>query len=923
MKFRYDRKGALDSLILPALLYGSLALIVVALIFPKYVLLKHGALVGLGIFAAWRYGWMLLNYSRAFLYARFYYPVLKRKIDALPLHKRYPKYLFFMIPSYREDFWVTAETFRAIFDACVTIPSKVTIVIATGSAKEDALIRKMARAYRHKKEVKLIFMHQNSGKRLAMGHALRAIARIWHKEVTNDPDSVTIFMDGDSYIEKGFLRKLLPFFAISSKIGAVTTNEVAFIDTKNSWYRDWFNLKFGQRHILFQSHALSKKVLTLTGRLSAYRTSIVVEEAFIRQVEHDIILSAIHGKFRFLMGDDKSTWYYLLKHGWEMLYLPDLLCITLESRDGSFLKLSRTLPYRWFGNTLRNNSRALALGPRKTGWFIWYAIFDQRLVMWTSLVGISSAIILSLFVSPWYLLFFLVWIVLVRLFQLFVIALGGHYVSWRSLPLILYTQWVGALVKIRAFYNLSDQNWSKNSDIQSGSKDRVHIDHPLVAVMPKIMMAVGVGSFILLLLLSHGVLRLPDTLAIFLHDRFETVDSSALNAYENHFPISSKMGEGRYEIFHLSKYGVSTSGHRNGAIISSLIAASDPKRHLILILPPGEIPLYQPIVIRRSHVTLTGSAEEDTLLHSFIKGSNKNGVIRVAGKRGRRVGYTTQSIYRNQSAFGIDAPKELTQYLLLRQPNDRSFVHGVLGARNWYRKYPYLRQEIVALLDYDPQKSVLYTKKPVLTDFSGGKSEVIATEMVEDVILKNFTLLQEGPAGKQNSDFHHTYRNLYPDFAADAISLHYAAKCKLQNLKIINSGSDAVECDYCYGLLLENLLIDGSWNKGKKGNGYVRFARTWYSTFRNSEVRHIRHVTLQWSSAGNHLYNLLLGVDLNLHGGFAHENRIDHIRFEIPPEHRWKPIETCPPDAHWAPPDGPNTIDTGTLEIVAPKKENR
>ena len=66
--------------------------------------------------------------------------------------------------------------------------------------------------------------------------------------------------------------------------------------------------------------------------------------------------------------------------------------------EPGFLKLSRSLPYRWFGNTLRNHTRALALGTQKKGWYIWYAILDQRLVMWTSLVGIFSALILS-FVS--------------------------------------------------------------------------------------------------------------------------------------------------------------------------------------------------------------------------------------------------------------------------------------------------------------------------------------------------------------------------------------------------------------------------------------------------------------------------------------------------------------------------------------------
>ena len=910
MDLRYDRKGALESFIFPALLYGSIVLTILWFIYPKVVLLKHGAIVALSLFALWRYGWMVLNYIRAFLYARVAYPRLRRRIEALPKSRRFPKHLFFMIPSYQEDFWVTVETFRSILDEAVTIPSSVTIVVATGSTREDAVIRKMAYAMRHKKRIRLIFQHQQRGKRIAMGHALRTIARIWHKEVVHDPDSVTIFMDGDSYMEKGFLRKLLPVFAAERKVGAVTTNEVAYIDSRNRWYKEWFNLKFGQRHILFQSHSLSRKVMTLTGRLSAYRTSIVVEDAFIAQVEHDIITSPVHGKFRFLMGDDKSTWFYLLKHGWEMLYLPDLLCISLESRDGNFWQLSRTLPYRWFGNTLRNNSRALALGPRRTGWFIWYAILDQRLIMWTSLVGISSAIILSLFVSGWYLLFFIVWVVMIRLLQLFAIALGGHRVSWRTLPLILYTQWVGALIKIRAFYNLADQRWSKNSTEQSADAERAHIDHPLVPWMPKIMMGVAVSAFLLFLLLGHGVVRIPDTLAIFAGKRLTPVDSTRLNASADTQP--QRAGQ---RIVHLAEYGIGTDRHDNGARISRIIAESDPKKPLLLLLPKGEIPLYQPIMIRRSHVAVRGVSADETLLVSHLRrGKETEGVVTVSGRRGKRLGYLTHNIYQNQSVFTIDSGRDPGRYLLLRQPNDRTFVES-LGSRRWYRKYPYLRQEIVEVLDYDPQQKRVYTKKPILTDFESGKTEVIALSPVEDVTLEHFTLRQQGPKGKSTGSYSHTYRNLFPHYAVDAIALHNVAHVHLHDLKILDSGSDAIDCNYCYGALLERLTIDGSWNKGKKGNGYVRFARTWYSVFRDSSVKNLRHVTLQWSSAGNHLYRLSLGVDLNLHGGYAHDNIIDRLTFDIPAAHRWKPVETCPPDARWAPPDGKNRIDTKSIII--------
>jgi hypothetical protein len=66
-----------------------------------------------------------------------------------------------------------------------------------------------------------------------------------------------------------------------------------------------------------------------------------------------------------------------------------------------------------------------------------------------------------------------------------------------------------------------------------------------------------------------------------------------------------------------------------------------------------------------------------------------------------------------------------------------------------------------------------------------------------------------------------------------------------------------------------------------------------------------------------------MGVDLNLHGGYAHNNRIDHILFDIPLGHKWKPIEHCPPHARWAPPDGENEIERQTIDFPASQKEKK
>ncbi len=896
MSLRHDRTTALKSFVSVAFIYMPLAFFILYLIYPKVYLLKNEVIISLSLFALWRYGWMFLNYTRSFLYRFYLYPKLKNKVKKIPQNRRYPKQLYFMIPSYKEDSWVSVETFRSILTEIDSISSEVTIVVATAGREDDYYIKKVFDTYQGDKKINLVFQHQSQGKRIAMGHALRFISRDYHHKNIDDSESITIFMDGDSYMEDGFLKKILPFFMIDKKLGALTTNEVAFIDSKSKWYKDWFNLKFGQRHILFQSHSLSKKVLTLTGRLSAYKTSIVIEEEFINIIENDIITDPIHGKFRFLMGDDKSSWYYLLKNGWNMLYIPDALCISLESRDGKFLELSRSLPYRWFGNTLRNNSRALKLGPKKMGWYIWYAILDQRVIMWTSLVGISSAIILSIFISFYYLLFFLVWIIFIRLFQLFVIALGGHKVSWRIPLLIIYSQWIGSFIKIKAFYNLSDQKWSKNTEEQSSDLDKAHISSPLVSLMPKVMLISSTTAFILALLLSHNVISLPN---INLKNIFD-LSVSRLEAYT----LKDSQKE---VVINLSNFGVKEGVKNIATIINHIIKNHKEKAPLVLILPEGELDFYSPIFINRSNITLKGTSKNKTILISHLS-TKDEAFIQISGDRGKRIGYVSSDIYQNESKIKFETDlQNIPNFLLIREPNDKKFLDKI-GSKVWDKKYPYLRQEIVEVADYNKDKSTIYLKKPLSTDFDRAKSELVELHMISHVVLKNFTIKQFAK-DRKIEDFRFDYRNSNRDILVDMISLKYATKCNIKDINILQSGSNAIKLESSYAILIEHIYVDGAWNKGKKGNGYVRFSRTHHSVLRDSIIKNIRHLTLQWSSTKNHLYDLNMSVDINLHGGFTHSNSIDHIKFDIPLKHKWAPIEKCPNDAKWAPPDGKNYIN--------------
>ncbi|MEM8240183.1 mannuronan synthase, partial [Morganella morganii subsp. sibonii] len=147
-------------------------------------------------------------------------------------------------------------------------------------------------------------------------------------------------------------------FKLFPNVGGLTTNE--FCEVQGGYVMsEWHKLRFAQRHINMCSMALSKRVLTMTGRMSVFRARVVTNPEFITDVENDHLEHWRLGRFKFLTGDDKSSWFSLMRLGYDTFYVPDAAINTVEHPpEKSFIKASRKLMYRWYGNNLRQNSRA-------------------------------------------------------------------------------------------------------------------------------------------------------------------------------------------------------------------------------------------------------------------------------------------------------------------------------------------------------------------------------------------------------------------------------------------------------------------------------------------------------------------------------------------------------------------------------------
>ena len=105
------------------------------------------------------------------------------------------------------------------------------------------------------------------------------------------------------------------------------------------------------------------------------------------------------------------AWFWLLSHGYLTAYLPDVSSVSTECqpREG-FAESAVTLMTRWYGNMMRTNGRALALGPARIGGFAWWSLLDQRLSIWTTLAGPTGVLLTALLAEPMVLPAYVAWV---------------------------------------------------------------------------------------------------------------------------------------------------------------------------------------------------------------------------------------------------------------------------------------------------------------------------------------------------------------------------------------------------------------------------------------------------------------------------------------------------------------------------------
>ena len=464
--------------------------------------------ITLGSLGVWRYSWWLVHVLRAEFYQHKRFPQIRASADKVWRDGWRPRHMHFMMTTFRERRETTELVIQSICREIDEAGVSATLWLGSGDAYDEDIIMTYLRQHASHLPLQFIMIRQNiPGKRMAIGLVLRAMSR---RGIHSD--DLIVFMDGDAVLSPGILRKFCPLFKDDPQLQAITTDEEV-ICYGPKWIQSWLTMRFAQRRIAMQSHSMANKVLTLTGRMSVFRANHLTRLKFIRMLEADHLYHWLWGNFRFLSGDDKSTWYYMLTQDAKMLYVPDALVYTIEEIDGSGIERMTQNFRRWSGNMLRNGTRALKLGPNKVGFFIWWCVMDQRIAMWTMLVSPIVAIAATLLHDPYYIVSYFIWIAISRMgLSLFLFRYSNTvHVEW---PFILYfNQLLNAGVKVYCLARLSKQSWSNRGNQTAGGGDS--LSDQLKNIMASYITTVWVTALVMTVLFYTQLIKFPDLRYLF------------------------------------------------------------------------------------------------------------------------------------------------------------------------------------------------------------------------------------------------------------------------------------------------------------------------------------------------------------------------------------------------------------------------
>jgi len=459
----------------------------------------------MGAIGIWRYSWWFTHWIRALIYEKVTYPRKRDRAAALWNSGWRPRHIHVQMTTFREHREISEAVIQSLCREFRETGVPATIWLGSSERDDEDKISRHLKLVGGDLDITLRIIRQNQpGKRIAIALILRAMARAGLAK-----DDLVIFMDGDFVFHQGMVRKCMPLFALDPELHALTTDEHVLVRGPG-WMQSWLNMRFAQRRLAMCSHALSDRVLTLTGRCSIFRAEHITSHEFIRLQEADFLNHWLWGTFRFLSGDDKSSWYSLLKRGVKMTYVPDASGTTVEVVEGSGVRRMVENLRRWSGNMLRNGYRAIMLGPRAMPFFIWWCCIDQRLAMWTMLFSPMLALAAAIKLGGGYVIAYVLFIAISRALLSLVLFTYSHGVDLNYIWCLYANQILNATVKVYMMWRLAKQKWANRGNQKQGGDGDAAVDAFRTA-MSIYLTALTAASIFLTVVIYAELLTLPST----------------------------------------------------------------------------------------------------------------------------------------------------------------------------------------------------------------------------------------------------------------------------------------------------------------------------------------------------------------------------------------------------------------------------
>ena len=372
------------------------------------------------------------------------------------------------------------------------------------------------------------------------------------------------------------------------------------------------------------------------------------------------------------------------------------------------------------------------------------------------------------------------------------------------------------------------------------------------------------------------------------------------------------------------------------AVIDSLAESASAQSHYTLLFPAGTIDLSDQLYIDVSGLTFKGAGVDEATGTRFVFKPGANVTYNTIGDENEQEPDIDGKLWPGAAAFHVETrvmhsgeqnylgsinfhwktgikfgdagaskgdttvtlakngAKSFTegQMVVIRAANTADFYAQTDMPQQYRDDNAHIRTQSFHIVSVDEANNTVTLSSPLEFDVpyasaTGYASKIIPITSVTDVTFEDFYYTQslEGTkyAGLNDGVYDavtnpngvgYYYVNAAPEYAIHGILFKYADNCMVKNVHMYMTGSHPIVTEFASNITVRDNYIDGSWNKGKGGHGYLRFSKIDNSLLENNTVRNVRHLAIQWSSSGNIVRNNDLSCDINLHGGWERNNWI-------------------------------------------------